>query len=73
MAQKRLVRSYARPKPAEAGHEDFIKDDIHKRTMYPEISAKPYGLDGEVKLGKNDLERLGYPERIKVVIYNIDD
>jgi hypothetical protein len=41
--------------------------------MLPEIAEKSYGMDGEIKLGRNDLEKLGFPNRIKVVIYNIDD
>lgn len=72
MAQKRLVRSYA--KAPRDDYENTGSDgyQYRLREMWPEIADRKFGMDGSVKLGKHDLEKLGNPQRIKVVIYNID-
>jgi hypothetical protein len=68
--QKRVVRSFS------TSRRDFTYGErTIVRHFKPEIvhSHTENGLDGEVSVGRYDLEKLGWPKRIKVVIYNIDE
>ena len=64
----RLVKAYKKD------GKDFTTESIgyHIRTFHPEIARRDYGMDGSVRISSEDLEKLGNPQRIKVVIYNID-
>jgi hypothetical protein len=69
---QRVVRSFKK------NGEDYISTfslETLKRTFKPEVELSFYefGLDSEVRLGGHDLEKIGTPERIKVVIYSLDD
>lgn len=76
MPQKRLVKSFEKKVNRNGTDTDFKEGETHLRRFGPEIPHGDFyqmGLDSELKLGKGDLEKLGYPERIKVVLYSIDD
>jgi hypothetical protein len=69
---QRVIRSFKHSKATK----DFVNGNTRIHYFNPEISHGSIGeagLDSEINLGKSDLEKLGYPERIKVVIYSLDD
>jgi len=77
---KRVVRSFGLKKSKLTSgitvYDDFVSGSTHTRQFKTEVSHGEHeimGLDSEVTLGKSDLEKLGYPQRIKVVIYSLDD
>lgn len=71
-ASKRVVRSF---KQDSEDYVSVISKETLRRAFSPEVEVDfgKFGLDDNIKLGRSDLEKLGWPKRIKVVIYNLDD
>jgi hypothetical protein len=68
---KRIIRSFK--EIVDFRYDDGKKTILTTHKPEKEHNYNVYGLDGEIRLGKKDWEDLGRPERIKVVIYSLDD